>query len=301
MTKKNQTGLGKGLSALLENASQNQDIKRNISPSSSPLVAIQEIELKNIVPNPFQPRKEFDKEKLEELAQSIKLIGVIQPITVTKLSVGRYQLISGERRFRASTLAGLTTIPAYIKKEVDDTSKLEMAIVENIQREDLDPIDIALSFNRLIEECSLTQEQLSSRVGKNRASISNYLRLLKLPTEVQFAIKAGKISMGHAKALMGLNSDNLIKKFASKIIEEGLSVRQIEEIVKKNNNPLDKKNREKNTPSQNSIELGNILKKYFSNKVAIKSKDNGSGQLIINYQNEQQINNFLKLLKEHNL
>ena len=162
-----------------------------------------EIEISKIEPNPFQPRTEFNAEAIEELSASIKLLGVIQPITVRPLDNGSYQIISGERRFRASKLAGLQTIPAYIRK-TDDRGMLEMAIVENIQREDLDSIEVALSFSRLIEECDLTQEAMAERVGKKRATVTNYLRLLRLPAEIQFAIRAKKISMGHAKALLGL-------------------------------------------------------------------------------------------------
>ena len=191
MPKKTNTGLGRGLSSLLggENIERQPSIHKKLTPSEA-LVAVEEIELSKIIPNPLQPRVDFDEDKLNELAESIKLLGVIQPITVIRQSLGKYQIISGERRYRASKLAGKKSIPAYIKNDVEDTdgAKLELALVENIQRDDLDPIEIALSLKRLIEECSVTQEILSQRVGINRATIANYIRLLKLPPQVQLYI-----------------------------------------------------------------------------------------------------------------
>ena len=306
MSKKLNTGLGRGLSSLLggENISSNTPRDASVVSPTHSLTAIQEIELKNIVPNPLQPRGEFDEDKLEELAQSIKLLGVIQPITVIRLSVGKYQIISGERRFRASRMAGKTTIPAYIKKDVEDTdgAKLEMALVENIQRDDLDPVEIALSLKRLIEECNLTQEALSQRVGINRATIANYIRLLKLPPEVQLAIKKEAITMGHAKALLGLGSEEEIKKLAQRIIAEELNVRQTEEIVKKAGLQREKKDvATKYTPSNCGIEIGSILSKYFKSKVKINPSQSGGGSVVIKYKNEKELEEFLKALKENKL
>ena len=306
MSKKLNTGLGRGLSSLLggENISSNTPGDASVVSPTHSLTAIQEIELKNIVPNPLQPRGEFDEDKLEELAQSIKLLGVIQPITVIRLSVGKYQIISGERRFRASRMAGKTTIPAYIKKDVEDTdgAKLEMALVENLQREDLDPVEIALSLKRLIEECNLTQEALSQRVGINRATIANYIRLLKLPPEVQLAIKKEAITMGHAKALLGLGSEEEIKKLAQRIIAEELNVRQTEEIVKKAGLQREKKDvATKYTPSNCGIEIGSILSKYFKSKVKINPSQSGGGSVVIKYKNEKELEEFLKALKENKL
>lgn len=306
MSKKLNTGLGRGLSSLLggENISSNTPRDASVVSPTHSLTAIQEIELKNIVPNPLQPRGEFDEDKLEELAQSIKLLGVIQPITVIRLSVGKYQIISGERRFRASRMAGKTTIPAYIKKDVEDTdgAKLEMALVENIQRDDLDPVEIALSLKRLVEECNLTQEALSQRVGINRATIANYIRLLKLPPEVQLAIKKEAITMGHAKALLGLGSEEEIKKLAQRIIAEELNVRQTEEIVKKAGLQREKKDvATKYTPSNCGIEIGSILSKYFKSKVKINPSQSGGGSVVIKYKNEKELEEFLKALKENKL
>ena len=295
MANKNQNkGLGRGLDALLNNAGQNADIRHD-NPSSS-LTAIKEIELSQISPNPFQPRSQFDRQSLQELADSIRQMGVIQPITVKKISVGRYQIISGERRFRATGLAGLKTIPAYVK-DVSEDSMLEMALVENIQREDLDAIDIAISFQRLIEECHLTQEALSPRVGKNRATIANYLRLLKLPPEIQLAIKNGAITMGHAKAILGLSSDLAQKNLTDRIMQEGLSVRETEALVQKMNNPPLKK--EPGKPSaapQVAADIEKAFKQYFEGSVSVKPKKKG-GEVILHYRDEKQLESLLKALK----
>lgn len=306
MSKKLNTGLGRGLSSLLggDNISSNPTRDASLTTPTHSLTAIQEIELKNIVPNPLQPREDFDQDKLEELASSIKLLGVIQPITVVRLSVGKYQIISGERRFRASRLAGKTSIPAYIKKDVEDTdgAKLEMALVENIQRDDLDPVEIALSLKRLTEECKLTQEALSQRVGINRATIANYIRLLKLPPEVQVALKKEKLTMGHAKVLLGLDSPKQILALAEKVVKEELNVRQTEQLVKDAlAGPKKTARATKFTPSSCGVELGGILAKYFKNKVKVTASENGGGSVVIKYKNEEELQKFLKTLKEHKL
>lgn len=305
MANKAKTGLGKGLNSLLGGQiGQSQDIDQSRGFTKPSLTSIQEIELKNIVPNPLQPRVDFNPQKLKELADSISQIGVIQPITVVKLSVGKYQIISGERRYRASELAGKNTIPAYIKKDVEDSdhAKLELALVENIQREDLDPIEIALSLKRLIDEYNITQDSLSQRVSINRATIANYIRLLKLPPEVQLAIKGRRLSMGHAKALLSLNNDSAISKLAQRIIDEGLSVRAIEDIVKKANSTAQKsKTVARFKPSGYGVEVAGILEKYFSNKIKVKGTDKGGGSLIIRYNDEEELKSFLKKIKEHNL
>lgn len=306
------TGLGRGLDALIKNATQerseddfvNQPV--NTPDSQSLLTSINEIKVEDIVPNPYQPRTEFAQEKLEELAESIKMMGLIQPITVTKIKDGKYQIISGERRYRASMKAGLKRIPAYVK-EVSEGGMLEMALVENIQREDLDPIDVALSFQRLIDECTLTQEALSQRVGKNRATVANFLRLLKLPPEIQFAIKAKKLSMGHAKALLGLESNKAQLKLANQIIEGDLSVRETEENVKKLNGIAQTKDekvkgiKSKEPATENGRQVAEILQRYFNDKVVIKPRKKGAGDLTIHYQSDTQLEEFLKVLKEHNL
>ena len=298
MSNKNQNkGLGRGLEALLSNAAET-GIRHE--QTSSPLTSIKEIELSQIVPNPFQPRSEFDRQKLQELSDSIHQMGVIQPITVKKISVGRYQIISGERRFRASKMAGLKTIPAYIK-DVNEDAMLEMALVENIQREDLDAIDIAISFQRLIEECSLTQEALSPRVGKNRATIANYLRLLKLPPQIQVAIKSGAITMGHAKALLSLDNEHGQIALTDKIIKEDLSVRETEAAVQKVSSLSKKKEPKPKTQASGSAKQAEtLLGKYFTGKIILKSKPKG-GELIFRYNTEKQLEDFLKVLKEHNL
>ncbi len=299
MSNKNQNkGLGRGLDALLSNAGQDSGIRHD--NSSSPLTSIKEIELSQIIPNPFQPRSEFDRQKLQELADSIKQLGVIQPITVKKISVGRYQIISGERRFRASGIAGLSTIPAYVK-EVDEDSMLEMALVENIQREDLDAIDIAISFQRLIDECHLTQEALSPRVGKNRATIANYLRLLKLPPKIQMAIKSGALTMGHAKAILSMDKEDAQIRLAERVVSEGLSVRETEALAQKPAAATPKKESQPTVAvPQAAQSVGDIFGKYFSGKISVKPKRNG-GDIVLHYKNLEQLNVLLKALKEHNL
>ncbi len=298
MSNKNQNkGLGRGLDALLSNAGQDSGIRHD--NSSSPLTSIKEIELSQIIPNPFQPRSEFDRQKLQELADSIKQLGVIQPITVKKISVGRYQIISGERRFRASGIAGLSTIPAYVK-EVDEDSMLEMALVENIQREDLDAIDIAISFQRLIDECHLTQEALSPRVGKNRATIANYLRLLKLPPKIQMAIKSGALTMGHAKAILSMDKEDAQIRLAERVVSEGLSVRETEALAQKPAATPKKESQPAVAVPQAAQSVGDIFGKYFSGKISVKPKRNG-GDIVLHYKNLEQLNVLLKALKEHNL
>lgn len=302
MTAKNNKGLGRGLGrgldSLIPGAGSESGIK--VERAASPLTSIREIDLEQISPNPFQPRSEFDREKLQELTESVSRLGVIQPITVKKVSIGRYQIISGERRFRAAKAASLKTIPAYVK-EADESSMLEMALVENIQREDLDPIDIAISFQRLIEECSLTQEALSPRVGKNRATIANYLRLLRLPPEIQLAVKSGAISMGHAKALLGLEDGNLQKRIVDSIVSDELSVRQTEDLVRKLSSPRTEKTAKASfKPGETAVSAGKLLGKFFGGKVTVKAKEKG-GEVILRYSDEKQLASFISVLKEHNL
>ena len=300
-----QTGLGKGLGALISDVNSIQQTARkpSIGEPARPLVSTSEIEISKIEPNPYQPRTEFNQEALEELAASIKLLGLIQPITVRPLPDGRYQIISGERRFRASQIAGLETIPAYIRK-TDDQGMLEMAIVENIQREDLDSIEVALSFQRLIEECNLTQEAMAERVGKKRATVTNYLRLLKLPAEIQFAIRAKKISMGHAKALLALETDKEQLKFANQIIEQDLSVRQIEQKIQKLGQKKEKKEKEE-TPiielPDNHFRVIEIIGKYFNNNVTAKRDSKGNGEITIRFSNDTEIEQFLQALENSNI
>ncbi|NJO70351.1 MAG: ParB/RepB/Spo0J family partition protein [Bacteroidetes bacterium] len=217
------SSLGRGLGALIEDVESSKPAEN--------VASINDIEIRSIEINPFQPRKTFDEEALMELSASIKQLGIIQPITVRKIDNDKYQLITGERRFRASQMAGLQTIPAYIRN-ADDQAMLELALVENIQREDLDAIEIAISYQRLIDECSLTQEDMSDRVGKKRSTIANYLRLLKLPAEIQAGIRHKKITMGHARALVNVDDAEKQLSIYHHVIEEGLSVRSTEDIVR---------------------------------------------------------------------
>ena len=301
MTAKNNKGLGRGLGRGLDSLIPGAGQEKTLQPEGvSHLTSVRELELEQISPNPFQPRSEFDRERLQELSDSIARIGIIQPITVKKVSIGRYQIISGERRFRAAKAAGLKTIPAYVK-DADENSMLEMALVENIQREDLDPIDIAISFQRLIDECNLTQEALSPRVGKNRATIANYLRLLKLQPEIQLAVKSGAITMGHAKALLAVEDANLQKRIVDNIIADELSVRQTEEIVRKLLAPkAEKAKKAAFNPGQAGVSAEKILSKYFGGKVTVKAREKG-GEVILKYRDEDQLSSFLNVLKEHNL
>lgn len=296
-----QTGLGKGLGALIssvdtiqQNANQNRQESQRVE---RPLVSTSEIDIKNIEPNPYQPRTEFNAEAIEELSDSIKLLGLIQPITVRPTQNGKYQIISGERRFRASKLAGKTTIPAYILK-TDDQGMLEMAIVENIQRENLDSIEVAMSFRRLIEECSLTQEAMAERVGKKRATVTNYLRLLKLPAEIQFAIRENKISMGHAKALLGVEDTKTQLKFANEIIEKDLSVRQIEAKVQGLAKKGEKKEKEVYELPDSHFKVIELVGKYFNNNISVKRNSKGAGNLTIHFKNDKEIEAFLNMLEQ---
>lgn len=301
MAKKLQTGLGKGLGALISdiNAIQ-QNSGRNLQhETASPLVATAEIEIEKIEPNPYQPRTEFNREAIEELAQSIRLLGLIQPITVRPIPGNRYQIISGERRFRASQMAGLKSIPAYIRK-TDDQGMLEMAIVENIQREDLDSIEVALSFQRLIEECHLTQEAMAERVGKKRATVTNYLRLLRLPAEIQFAIRAKKISMGHAKSLLSVEDPRIQLKLADQIIVQDLSVRQTETKIQRLKNGKKEKKETIELPD-NYFKVIEIIGKYFNNNVNIKRTEKGSGELVIRFSSDKEMEEFLGALEKSDL
>ncbi len=299
-----QTGLGRGLGALISDANFMQNNKNRDGQQlnqASPLVSISEIDIEKIEPNPFQPRTEFNLEAIEELSQSIKLLGLIQPITVRPIADGKYQIISGERRYRASRLAGIKSIPAYIR-ETDDNGMLEMAIVENIQREDLDAIEVAVSFQRLIDECNLTQEAMAERVGKKRTTVTNYLRLLKLPAEIQFAIRAKKITMGHAKSLLGLENPKMQLKLANQIIEQDLSVRQIEaKIQKLNEGKKEKREKEVIELPDNYFKVIETLGKYFNNNISIKRNPKGEGELTIRFSSDIEMDNFLKALEENNL
>lgn len=294
-----QTGLGRGLDALISNTDYIKPLRAQ--KGGNILISTAEIEIEKIDPNPYQPRTEFDLEAIEELSKSIKLLGLIQPITVRPTDNGRYQIISGERRFRASKLAGFTSIPAYIR-QADDNGMLEMAIVENIQREDLDPIEIAISFQRLIDECNLTQEEMAERVGKKRTTVTNYLRLLKLPAEIQFAIRAKKISVGHAKSLLGIDNPKSQLKMANQIIEHGLSVRQTEQKVQRMNEPVrEKREKPEMELPENYFKVIETLGKYFDNNISVKRNEKGAGEITIRFSSDMEVDNFLKSLENSNL
>jgi|WetSurMetagenome_2_1015567.scaffolds.fasta_scaffold66181_2 ParB family transcriptional regulator, chromosome partitioning protein len=285
MAKKN--ALGRGLGALIEEAESNDvAVEKSITGGT-------EIDINLVEANPFQPRSVFDQEALEELASSIREIGVIQPITVRETENGRYQLITGERRFRASRIAGIEKIPAYIRT-ANDQGMLEMALVENIQREDLNAIDIAITYQRLVEECELTQENLSVRVGKKRATVANYLRLLKLPAEIQVGIKENKVSMGHARALVAVDDPHDQLKLFYKIIEEELSVRKTEELARKIEQELIKQTEKKEYPQKKSStqpyeDLKNHLSDFFNAKVNFQHNNNGSGKIIIPFRSDDEL------------
>ena len=248
-----------------------------------------DIEIRFIEVNPFQPRTSFAEESLNELASSIKELGIIQPITIRKLRKNKYQLITGERRLRACKLAGLDTIPAYIRT-IEDQSLLEMALVENIQREDLDAIEIAMSYQRLIEECKLTQESLSERVGKKRSTISNYLRLLKLPAEIQLGIRSNQIQMGHAKSLINIDDENTQLKFFYRIIDQDLSVRKVEELVRELKNKDKNKEPEKKVKLSSEYEqLRDQLTSYFNTNIQLSRDNNGKGKIVIPFKSDDEL------------
>ncbi len=297
--------LGKGLSALLDDSAVEPQPVYNPEKELLPVGAIGMDPLDMIEVNPFQPRTDFDEETLNDLAASIKEQGVIQPITLRKLEDNKLQLISGERRLKASRMAGLTEVPAYIVK-ADDSTLLEMAIVENIQREDLNPIEIAMGYRRLIDEYQLTQEMLSEKIGKNRSSIANHLRLLKLPGEIQIGLRQELITTGHAKALLSLDNPKTQLEVFQDILAQHLSVRETEEIIRELQHPEDntgnnsnKKTRQQpETPDPVTYqELKNDLEGIYQAKVVLKGKPNGKGSIVINYSGEEELRRITDLLK----
>lgn len=303
-------GLGRGLDAILgdsDNLNEPQRtpvgyINKEVAGTSAHQNAgdVLRIPVDQIEPNPYQPRMAFDNESLEELADSIRTFGLIQPITVRKKSDGRYQIISGERRYKACRLVGMDMIPAYIR-EANDQGMLEMAIVENIQRQDLDPIEVAMSYQRLIDECSLTQEEMADRVGKKRTSITNYLRLLKLPAKVQHDIKVGLVSVGHAKVLLGVEDPKTQELLCNLVINNGISVRQLEEKVRL----LDKQKPAKQKASAElPDEYYRVLEhmgKFFENSISLKRSDSGKGTMTIRFSSDEEIRKFLQALEDKNI
>ncbi len=306
---KQQRGLGKGLGALLGGDSDLSQIRKPVGYVNKEVVSVEQpqqggtadimrIPVDMIEPNPFQPRMNFDRESLEELADSIRTLGLIQPISVRRIADGRYQIISGERRFRASRLAGLDMMPAYIM-DANDQGMLEMAIVENIQRENLDPIEVAMSYQRLIDECSLTQEQMAVRVGKKRASVTNYLRLLKLPAKIQHDLKVGLLSVGHAKVLLGVEDHALQEHLCDVVIKEDLSVRQLEDKLKRMSEPKKKPDQagEQDLPEE-YFKVLEIVGKYFENNISLKRSNGGKGSMTIHFNSDDEVRRFLKVLEE---
>jgi len=288
--------LGKGLGALLGDAAPIKDTREIHRMVGGNPAAVSEIPIGQIVPNPWQPRSEFDQEALEELAASIRTLGIIQPLTLRQTGPGTYQIISGERRYRAARLAGLTSVPAYIR-QADDAAMLEMAIVENIQREDLDAIETALSFQRLIDECNLTQEAMALRVGKKRATITNYLRLLRLPDEIQKALKLGKISVGHAKVLLGVESPAQQRKLFENTVRSDWSVRQLEQKVKALDRQAAAPAAEEEDLPELFYSLAERIGRYFAGQVAVRRSPKGGGTITIRYENDEQVENLLKDLE----
>ncbi|MFT6826085.1 MAG: ParB family chromosome partitioning protein [Patiriisocius sp.] len=286
--------LGRGLSALLKDPANNIE-SANDKNADKVVGSIVELELTAIEVNPFQPRTSFNEDSLQELGSSIKELGVIQPITVRKLGFNQYQLVSGERRFRASGLIGLTTIPAYIRI-ANDQETLEMALVENIQREDLDPIEIALSYQRLIEEINLTQEQMSDRVGKNRSTIANYLRLLKLDPIIQTGMRDGFISMGHGRALINIDNTDIQLDIYEKILADKLSVRETEALVRgtKSAKPISTKIR--TSLPKYAVEAKKEVTNALDTKIDLKVNKAGKGQFIVPFKNKDDFDRLLKLL-----
>ena len=306
---KQQKGLGKGLGALLGGNPDLSQIRKPVGYVNKQVVShaqepqdtadILRIPTDMIEPNPYQPRMNFDQEALEELAESIKTLGLIQPITVRRKDDGRYQIISGERRFRASRMAGMEMIPAYIR-DANDQGMLEMAIVENIQRENLDPIEVAMSYQRLIDECNLTQEQMAIRVGKKRASVTNFLRLLKLPAKIQHDLKVGLLSVGHAKVLLGVEDRNTQEYLCDLVIKDGLSVRQLEDKIAKLAQPKKKAQEEAQDLPDEYFRVLELVGKYFENNISLKRTNTGKGTMTIHFNSDAEVQKFLKALEDSN-
>ncbi len=284
------SALGRGLGALIDTS---DDIRR-------PSAAVNEVELNNIEVNPWQPRSHFDEERLEELAASIKSVGIVQPLTLRKVQGGKHQIIAGERRYRAAQMAGLTAVPAYVR-DADDDVMLEIALVENIQREDLDPIEVAISYQRLIDECNLTQETLSEKVGKKRSTITNYLRLLKLPAEVQLGLRQRDISMGHARAIISIEDTKKQISIYDEIVANDYSVRVVEELVR-NIGSSEAKTEEKPTKkkaepqSEGYGELKNQLSNFFNTNIQFSRNDSGKGRIVIPFKSDEELEKIISIL-----
>ncbi len=288
MTKKK--ALGRGLGALMDDA-EREKLEEKVEANLQ--INIDDIEL-----NPFQPRTSFDKQALDELAASISKLGIVQPLTVRETGDKKYQLIAGERRLKAAKLAGLTSVPAYLRT-ADDQAMLELALVENIQREDLDAIEIAISYHRLIEECDLTQEKMSERVGKQRSTVTNYLRLLKLPAEIQLGIRNKQLTMGHARTLINIEDPGQQIKVYYRILDEGLSVRRTEELVRKlqmNKLKDPDKNKKRKQLNEDFRDLSGHLSEVFKSDVQFRINEKGRGKIVIQFDNNEQMERILEML-----
>lgn len=306
MVKKDPKGeMGRGIRALLndlpdfdgksETTRPMIDVDKNaLEPSAK--TSVEEVALHLIEANPNQPRRQFDQNTLQELATSLESQGLIQPITVRRKGPG-FEIISGERRWRAAKLAGLKTVPVYIR-DVNDTQILEMALIENIQREDLNAIEIGVSYQRLIEECKITQDELALRVGKDRSTISNYLRLLRLPPNIQSGLQEGKISMGHARALLSSSKVEVQLLVYKEILEKSLSVRNVEALMRSYNNPEPKTNKKKPSLSPDFLKVQENLRAQFETKVSIKRKDANKGEIVIPFFSDNDFNRILDLLED---
>lgn len=315
MANREPRGLGKGLSALLGEAADIDRLRKPVGYVNKEIVGerksgtvsesadIVRIPADLISPNPFQPRMSFDNEALEELAASIRSLGLIQPITVRKTEDGKYQIISGERRYRACRIAGMDMIPAYIRS-ASKQGMLEMAIVENIQRENLDPIETALSYQRLIDECDLTQEQMALRVGKKRASITNSLRLLRLPDKVQHDLKVGLLSVGHAKVILGVEDPALQQKLCDLVIREDLSVRQLEERLKGSSSAGPAGEKENSDVQKLPDEYYKMLEhigKYFGDRISLKRSASGKGSMTVKFNSDAEVRRFIEAMEKAGL
>lgn len=293
--------LGRGLGALLSDSNRGGTGPAEANPlrkPATPMQGIDEIAVEHIETNPFQPRTHFDREALEELAESIQVQGIIQPITVRRLGPQRFQLISGERRFQASKIAGLEKIPAYVRT-ANDQQMLEMALIENIQRENLNALEIALSYQRLIAECSLKQEQLGERVGKKRATVNNYLRLLKLPPDIQAAVRDNQLSMGHARAIINIDDADKQLYIFQKAVKEGLSVRQVEQLVRELAMPKEAPQKAKSLNAEEEREYRQLqtkLSSHFGSRIQLKADQQGKGEIKIPFVSTEDLNRILELL-----
>ena len=305
-------GLGKGLSAILGNIQSADDLRSPVAYSSKPAAGentaagatadVVRIPVNLIEPNPFQPRLSFDMEELEGLAASIRTLGLITPITVRRRADGRYQIISGERRYRACQMAGLTEVPAYVR-DADDQGMLEMAIVENIQRSNLDPIEIALSYRRLMDECQLTQEVMAERLGRNRSSVANQIRLLNLPVKVQHDLKVGQISVGHAKVLLSIDDPDVQAKLCDLVIRTGMNVRQLEQKVKSlmesgKPSPGAKRQERVHEIPQEHKDLCKEVARYCKGEISLKRSNSGKGTMTIHFNSDKEISALLDALKK---